>query len=244
LSSSSFLNQLAVVTGASGAIGHAIAARLHSAGASLCLAGRSLDHLEQASATLRASPDRLELYPVDLETDDGIADLCSRLQRQARKVDLLVHAAGVWSMDLIRDARVSDLDRQYRVNVRAPYLLTQALLPGLIARQGQVVFINSSAGLGGRKGLAQYSATKHALRGMADSLREEVNASGVRVLSVFLGRTASRMQAAVHEREGRAYNPGVLLQPDDVAAVVVSALELPRTAEVTDISVRPFQKSY
>jgi NADP-dependent 3-hydroxy acid dehydrogenase YdfG len=92
--------------------------------------------------------------------------------------------------------------------------------------------------------LSQYAATKHALKAIADSLREEVNAEGLRVLSVYPGRTASPMQAAVHEMEGRAYHPERLMQPEDVAAVVINALSLPRSAEVTDIYIRPLLKPY
>jgi NADP-dependent 3-hydroxy acid dehydrogenase YdfG len=105
------------------------------------------------------------------------------------------------------------------------------------------VFINSSAGLGAKAGVGQYAASKHALKAIADSLRAEVNALGLRVLSVFPGRTASPMQAAVHALEGKAYHPESLLQPQDVAAVVLNALSLPRSAEVTDISIRPLVKS-
>src|ERR671922_2922680 len=99
----------------------------------------------------------------------------------------------------------TELDLQYRTNVRAPYLVTQALLPLLRRRQGQVVFINSSVGVtaGGEGG--PYAASKHALKALADSFREEVNAEGVRVVSVYLGRTASPMQAAIHAMEGKAY---------------------------------------
>jgi len=64
----------------------------------------------------------------------------------------------------------------------------------------------------------------------------------VRVLSVFLGRTATPMQVAVHKMEGKAYHPERLLQPEDVASVVINALSLPRTTEVTDISIRPLVK--
>jgi NADP-dependent 3-hydroxy acid dehydrogenase YdfG len=102
--------------------------------------------------------------------------------------------------------------------------------------------MNSSAGLSARAGVAQYAATKHALKAIADSLREEINDDGVRVLSVFLGRTATPMQAAVHEMEGREYYPELLLQPEDVASVIINALSLPRSAEVTDIIVRPLAK--
>jgi len=126
--------------------------------------------------------------------------------------------------------------------VRGPYLLTQCLLPLLRRRPGQVVFINSSAGLTARANVGQYAATKHALKAVADSLRDEVNRDGVRVLSVFPGRTATPTQEALHRLEGRPYRPERLLQPADVAAVVVHALGLPRTAEVTEIKIRPLVK--
>jgi NADP-dependent 3-hydroxy acid dehydrogenase YdfG len=104
-----------------------------------------------------------------------------------------------------------------------------------------VVFINSSAGPAPRAGIAAYAASKAALKALAESLRAEVNPGGVRVLSVFPGRTATAMQEEVHRLEGKAYEPERLLQPADVAAAVVNALCLPRTAEVTDINVRPMQ---
>ena len=90
--------------------------------------------------------------------------------------------------------------------------------------------------------MGAYASTKHALRAIADSLREEVNETGVRVLSVYLGRTASPMQAAIHAAEGKQYRPADLLQPSDVAAMILAALALPRTAEVTELSVRPMRK--
>ena len=133
-------------------------------------------------------------------------------------------------------------DRQYRVNVRAAYLVTQGFLPMLKARCGQIVFINSSVGLLAKRDVGQYSATKHALKAFADSLRQEVNADGVRVTSVYPGQTASQMQELLHRMAGEAYAPEALMQPADVAAAVLCALSLPRTAEVTDIAIRPMQK--
>jgi len=86
------------------------------------------------------------------------------------------------------------------------------------------------------------AASKHALRAIADSLQDEVNPNGVRVLSVFLGRTASPMQADNHRAEKRPYRPEWLIQPQDVAAVVLDALRLPRTAEVTEIRMSPMRR--
>jgi NADP-dependent 3-hydroxy acid dehydrogenase YdfG len=110
-------------------------------------------------------------------------------------------------------------------------------------QRGQVVFINSSSALTAKPSSAQYDATKHALKAVADSLRGEVNQLGIRVLSVYLGRTATEMQERIHILEGRPYRPDLLLQPEDVASVVINALSLPDTAEVTDIHIRPMIKT-
>jgi NADP-dependent 3-hydroxy acid dehydrogenase YdfG len=123
-----------------------------------------------------------------------------------------------------------------------PYILTQGLLPLVRERMGQIVFLNSTAGLTSRANVGQYAATKHALKALADGLREEVNRDRIRVLSVYPGRTATQMQQQLHAVEGRLYHPDRLLQPGDVASVVVNALCLPRTAEVTDINIRSMIK--
>jgi len=104
-------------------------------------------------------------------------------------------------------------------------------------------FINSTQALKAAAELGQYAATKHAMKAVADSLRDEVNASGVRVMSLFLGRTASERQRAIFAAEGRPYPPDRLIQPADVAKLVLFLLQLPRASEVTDIVMRPMQKT-
>ncbi|MEW5857886.1 MAG: SDR family oxidoreductase [Cyanobacteriota bacterium] len=240
---SALKDQIAVVTGASSGIGKAIALGLAAQGVTLCLVGRNLEALETVAETARATASQVLLYQVDLTLDEDIQQLKTRLQQDVKDVDLLIHSAGVITLGQMKTASLEDFDWQYRVNVRAPYALTQALLPMLTVRQGQIAFINSSAGLNARGGVGQYAATKHALKAIADSLREEVNADGVRVLSIYPGRTASPMQAAIVETEGKTYYPERLLQPEDVAAAVLNALSLPRTAEVTDINIRPLRKA-
>jgi NADP-dependent 3-hydroxy acid dehydrogenase YdfG len=109
----------------------------------------------------------------------------------------------------------------------------------LKSQRGQIVFINSNAGLSAVSCSGQYSATKHALKAVADSLRQEVNPAGVRVLDVFIGRTATPMQARLHALEGKSYSPDRLIQPEDVGSMVAHALCLPRSVEVTAIHMRP-----
>jgi short-subunit dehydrogenase len=157
-------------------------------------------------------------------------------------VDILVHSAGVIVLSNVATASLSDFEFQYRCNVLAPFAVTQLFLQTLAERQGHIVFINSTAGLIAPAGLSQYSATKHALKAFADSLREEINPCGVRVLSVYLGRTATPMQAAVHNWESKPYAPEQLIQPDQVASVVVCALSLGPEAEIMDVRIRPAAK--
>lgn len=240
--SGTFAGQIAVVTGASSGVGRAIALRLAAQEATVCLLGRRLDALrEVAEAILRGAGGAI-VIPVDLTNDEERERAQERLLRSVEQVDMLVHSAGVIGFGAVESALLADFDYQYRLNVRAPYALTQALLPPLMQQQGQIAFINSSTGLTARGGGAQYAATKHALKALADSLRDEVNAPGVRVLSIYLGRTATPMQATVHAREGKAFAPERLIQPEDVAATLIHAFGLPRTVEITDLTMRPMLK--
>lgn len=233
----SFAGRMAVVTGASSGIGRAIATELAARGASLCLLGRRPEALGDVAPDLAEGARKL-IYQVDLSASEQIESFAARLARDGGQADMLVHSAGVISVGALESASIADLDWQMNINLRAPYLLTKALLPALKSRRGQIVFINSSAGVCAVPGSGQYSATKHALKAVADSLRAEVDGQ-VRVLSVFTGTTATPMQASLHAAKGRAYNPEKLIQPEDVASLVVHALSLPRRIEVTALSMRP-----
>lgn len=235
--------QTAVITGASSGIGAAIALCLSEEGVKLHLIGRNSDALEAVAQQARKSSPRVLTYRADLSSDVDLAKLQTELKHDCDKLHVLVNCAGIIALGSLEWASLEDFDRQYRTNVRAPYALTQALLPMLRAHQGSVVFVNSSAGMNTRAGISQYSATKHALKAVADSFRAEVNADGIRVLSVYPGRTASPQQAAIHKAEGKTYSPELLMQPGDVARIIVDALKVNRTAEVTDISIRPMRKT-
>lgn len=237
-----FAGKVALITGASSGIGRAISLALGAEGAGLWLVSQEDKALDEVAALARASAPHVTSTQADLTVDDDIESLVGSLFQELKHLDVLVHSAGVIALGGMDTASIKDLDWQYRTNVRAPYRLTQALLPLLRECQGQVVFINSTAGRVSRAGVGQYSATKHALKAVADSLREEVNAEGIRVLSVFPGRTATPMQSILHQKEGKPYRPERLMQPEDVAAIVLNALALPKTAEVTEISIRPMMK--
>jgi NADP-dependent 3-hydroxy acid dehydrogenase YdfG len=235
---SAFEDQVAVVTGASSGIGKAVALSLAEHGATVCLVARRFQELETLAASGETTPHKLHPYPADLSKREDLDQLIARLRGDFQHIDILVHSAAVYERHRFACAPITDFEVQYRTNVLAPFALTQALLPMLPSNRGQIVFVNSSAGLAAPEKLSQYAATKHALKAIADSLRREVNQDGIRVLSIYLGRTATPLQARVHSMESRTYRPENLMQADDVAAVIINALNLPRTAEVTDIQMR------
>lgn len=232
----------ALVTGASGAIGRAVALALAARGVDLLLSGRDEARLEDAAERTRGLGVTARTHAADLATDGAAAALARHLGERFGGVDVLVHAMGAHASGPVATTPVSELDRLLHVNLRVPYLLTQLLLPALTERRGQVVFVSSSAARRPRGSLSAYAGSKAALGALADALRDEVNPAGVRVVSVFPGRTASPMQEEVHRLEGIDYRPEHLLQPADVAASILAALELPDTAEVTDLHLRPMHK--
>ena len=134
---------------------------------------------------------------------------------------------------------VDDWATQLRVNLVAPAALTRVALPALRAARGTVVFVNSGAGLHAHPQWSAYAASKHGLRALADSLRAEEAGSGVRVCSVYPGRTATAMQEKVHAQEGKPYDAADWIRPETVAEAIVRVVDLPRDATIPDLTVRP-----
>lgn len=225
--------QRAVVTGAGSGIGRAIAVALARAGLHVCLVGRDAAKLRLVAGEIETGA---TVVAADIATASGLAAVA---QAASPALHVLVHSAGAYLRGRLEHLTAAEWQALNAVNLQAPILLTSACLPALRAVSGQVVVINSSAGLQPGAGVGAYAASKHALKAATDALRQEVNGEGIRVLSVFPGRTDTPMQAAVLAAEGREAGPGTLMRPEDVAHMVLSALSVPRTAEVTDIVMRP-----
>jgi NADP-dependent 3-hydroxy acid dehydrogenase YdfG len=226
---------VALVAGASGGIGSAISSELLSAGAEVILLGRNTARLK-ASVPLSGLRNGRYLA-ADLTDVRGVEKVYSTVAARGR-LDTLILSSGVYERSNDPEA----LYRQISANVCGPYALIQILLPILVRSKGHIIFVNSSQALRASAKVGQYAATMHAIKGIADSLRDEVNGDGVRVTSLYLGRTAGERQRALFEYEGRHYSPEKLIQPTDVAQTVVYLLRMPKTAEVTDLMMRPMQK--
>lgn len=233
----------AVVTGAGSGIGRAIAVALGQQGATVLITGRRLPLLEDTAAAVSSAGGAASPLVLDLTDDDAVSQLGQLVDTACPNgLAVLVNCAAQTAVGSVEDTSVEQLDSLLDTNMRAPFLITRRLLPSLRRAPGDIVFVNSLASFSPRAGVAVYAASKAALRAFADSLRDEVNDAGVRVLSIFPGRTATPMQEALVRQEARAYQPELLLQAEDVASMVLSAVLLPRTAELTELSIRPANK--
>lgn len=231
-----------VVTGATGGVGSPVARTLAAAGGSLVLTGRRTDALHDLARALETDAGRIAAVAADLSRDEGTASVAAAVRRFADRVDVLVHAAGMFERGTVAATKADSLDALYDTNVRARFALTRELMPLLKAARGQVVFVNSSLGLRSGGGVGAYAASMQASGALAEALRDEVNADGVRVLILHLGRTATPMQERIHREEGREYEPERLIQPETVAETIMFALRISRDAEVTDLTLRPMKK--
>lgn len=217
----------ALITGAGGGIGSAIATALAPTHA-LLLAGRP-------SAQLDAVADRLgaTTFPLDLTDADEIEASCEVVD----ELDVLVHNAGVFIPGHVAESNVDEWRATFSVNVFGAVALTLTLLPALRRARGRVVFINSGSGRKVSPGMASYSASKFALRAFADSLREDE--PELRVTTVYPGRTDTEMQRELVAFEGRQYDPANFLRPDTVAAVVANAVATPPDGHLHEVVIRP-----
>lgn len=235
-------DKIIVITGAGSGIGKAIAVEASRHYNMVCLVGRSLNKLESVAAIAREFCSKVQCYSVDLGSCANIDNFFAKVNSQFGHIDALIHSAGIFLRGSVAEASVDEFDLQFFTNVRGPYYLTQLLLPMIKKKQGQIVFINSSVALkDGTANLSQYTATKQALKAIADSLRSEVNKDGIRVVSIFPGRTATPMQRAICEAEGTQYHPKIFSQPEDIASVVLNTLLISGSSEVTDVSIRPMK---
>lgn len=234
----SLVGKSALVTGATGGIGRAIVDALFAAGVSnLVTVSRNGCTFPNPRGTTVTD------LACNLERADSTEHLATVVAAMPGGLDILVHSAGSFHTGTVENTSSEELDLQLQVNFKAPFVLTKVLLPRIRQAKGQIVFVNSSIVTGVQRGsLSAYSASKFALQTLADNLRAEVNGDAVRVMSIFPGRTATRMQEAIHLNEKKPYDAERLLQPADVAASIVHALLTPLSAEITDIHIRPFLK--
>jgi NAD(P)-dependent dehydrogenase (short-subunit alcohol dehydrogenase family) len=223
-----------VLTGAGSGIGAEVAARLHQRGDELWLLTRD----DRRAAELGEAFPGARAVVADLADPAGLERTLAEAGLPGR-VDSLLHVAGVVDLEPVAELDLGRWQRQLDVNLTAPALLTRALLPALRRARGTVVFVNSGAGLTAHPSWSAYAASKFGLRALADALRGEELENGVRVTTVYPGRTATPMQEKVHGQEGKEYDASRWSDAGTVASTILHVLDLPADSTVPEVSVRP-----
>jgi len=219
----------ALITGATGGIGQAIARALHERGAKLILTGRRTEVLEPLAQELGA-----RTLAVDL-VDPGEVD---RLASEAGTVDILIANAALPATGTLETFTMQEIDRALAVNLRAPIALAHAFAPGMVARgSGHLLFMSSLSGKAATPHSLMYNATKFGLRGFALGLRADLREQGVGVSVVMPGFISD---AGMFADSGAELPTGVGTRtPEDVARASVRVIERNRAeAEVAPLTMR------
>ena len=221
----------ALVTGATGGIGKAIARALHERGATVKVSGRREDVLRQLAGELG---DRVDVLPADLSSSEE----SRRLAADAGDVDVFVANAGIPGTGRLEEYTEEQIDRVLDVNLRAPVHMTHALLPGMLERgSGSLIYISSISGKVASNNASLYNATKFGLRGFSLALHEDLRATGVGVTCVFPGFISDAGMWADSELKAP---PGTGTRtPAQVADAVLKAIDKnPREIDVAGLMLR------
>ena len=225
---------IALVTGGSRGIGAAVARSL-SETHDVLLGGRDGEALHETARDVPGA----RPWPVELTDHEAVAAAAQDVER----LDVLVHSAGIAELGPVSEVSAESWRRTFELNLFAVTELTRLLLPVLREApaapgpSGQVVLVNSGAGLSAKPNWGSYAASKFALRAYADVLRAEEPA--LRLTSVFPGRAATDMQREIREHEGGEFEPERYLRPESVAESVATAVRAPADAHLTELTVRP-----
>lgn len=232
--------KVSIVTGASSGIGRAIALRLSEAGSRTVLASRSHTLLETLQREISTVGGESVIARTDLSKREELEQLVQVALHEYGTIDFLVNNAGWGRKGVVTKARIEDWERTFRVNLLAPMILSQLVLPTLIERgTGAIVNICSISGRAGQAGSAAYAASKSGLIAFSQSLYEEVRESGVKVAAILPGFVDTPMIPPVRHLDRLK-----MLRPEDVAQAVLFVLTTSTTACPVELTLRPQRTPY
>ena len=192
----------ALVTGATGAIGTAIAHALHQQGAAVALSGTRVEVLEKLAASLR---ERVHVLPCNLSDTDAVEALVPKCEEIMGQLDILVANAGITKDNLFVQLRDEDWDQVIAVNLTASFRLTRAAVRGMMRRRfGRIIGISSVVGVTGNAGQGNYTASKAGMIGMIKSVAAEYARRGVTANAIAPGFIASAMTDKLNEKQREA----------------------------------------
>ena len=224
--------KVAIITGVSKGIGRATADALLAKGAIVAGWGRT--------APEGLTHERFQFFECDIRDETSVQEACMNTRRElGAEIHVLVNNAGIGNFGPIDGFSSEDWHAMFDTNVHGLFYCTKAVLPYMKQqREGHIVNVGSLAGTAGTANLAGYCATKYAVRGFSDALFKEVRPDGVRVTCIMPGSVETNFNGA---NPGEEPNPH-MMQPEDIAAAIVHALEAPFAVMISEVQMRPTQR--
>jgi 3-oxoacyl-[acyl-carrier protein] reductase len=212
-------NRVALVTGATGGLGTAIAKKLSEKGCILLLTGKTREKLKTLCRSLETQTEAIEC---DLSDELQIKKLIRGAIERYGKIDILINNAGVFPVNPLYETTTEEFDKCIEINVRAPFILCRELLPIMETNGwGRIINIGSSSAFAGFKNTSAYCASKHALLGLSRSLHDEFKQKCIKVISVNPGSIQTEMGRDVTGQDFETF-----LKPEDIADLIAYHLSI------------------
>jgi|TARA_B110000116_G_scaffold238743_1_gene225756 short-subunit dehydrogenase len=226
--------ETAVITGASSGVGKSLAIQLSDAGYKVVLAARSENKLNAIAEEIQTKGGNCLVVPTDVSKPEQINNLKVRTLEYG-DVFVVINNAGLGKFCKIEDVTLEDWNRQLDVNLRASFLVSQAFIPGMKQREkGMLVFMNSVAGKKGYPYSAAYVASKFGMRGLADSMREELRENNIKVISIHPGA----VDTPFWDETGVNFSREEMLDTSTLAQSIMHAIQSPGNFTVEELVVR------
>ena len=226
----------AIITGGSRGLGKATAIAFANQGIDVAITGRNEADLKETVAELKALGVNATYATFDIGNYEEVKKGIQEIMNTFNTVDILVNNAGIAAFRSFLEMDVNQWQSIIQTNVMGMYYVTKEVLPYLIANnQGDIFNVSSTAGLAGNPNTSAYSASKFAVIGMSESLMKEVRKNNIRVCTLTPSTIASDMsiQLGIASKDSTE----TVLQPEDFAELIVSALQLPRRALLKNASL-------
>lgn len=222
----SLKGQSALITGAGKGIGKALALALAGEGVNVALISRTLSDLEDVASEVRALGVEAVCVPADVSSIEQVNNAVTTALDAFKSIDILINNAGIGRFGSFMELDPEEVQQIIQINLMGPYYVTRAVLPQMIERQtGEIINIASTAGLRGNAMTSAYSASKFGLLGLSESLMQEVRKHNIRVTALTPSTVATDMALDLKLTDG---NPERVMQPEDMAELVVAQLKLNR----------------
>jgi 3-oxoacyl-[acyl-carrier protein] reductase len=224
----------ALVTGATGGIGNAIARALHGQGATVALSGTRQEALDQLAAALAV---RAHVLPCNLADKDSVETLVPRAEEAMGSIDVLVNNAGITRDNIFMRLKDDDWDQVIAVDLTAGFRLARAAVRGMMRRRfGRIIGITSVVGVTGNAGQGNYAAAKAGMIGMSKALAQEIASRGITVNCVAPGFIETAMTEGLNEKQREAILPRVPVGRLGTSAEIAAAVVYLASAEAAYVT--------